>query len=186
VFDDPASATPTLTIDSAKVSGGCNVTLTISNSFGLSSTCSTTVAIKDTRPPIIEAVTATPSVLWPPNNKLVEVTINYNVTDGCDSTSNITCALSVTSNEQVKGCRRERGEGKERERREKDDDAKAFDWVVLDSHHVRLRAEKSERGGGRIYWITVTCTDSSGNSSNKTVKVTVPQDERGKFEDGHR
>lgn len=174
-FDDPTSPTPTLTFDSNQVPESCNVTLTVQNTFGLSSTCNTTVTPRDTVPPTIGSVTATPSVLWPPNNKLVDVTINYDVIDNCDSASAITCALSVTSNESVKGCKRERGEGKDRERREKDDDDKAFDWVVLDSHHVRLRAEKSDHGNGRVYWVTVTCTDSSGNSSANVVAVEVPK-----------
>jgi hypothetical protein len=144
------------------------------------------VTVKDTQPPIIGALLATPSVLWPPNNKLVEVTINYDVTDGCDSESGITPVLSVASNERVKGCRRERGEGKERERREKDDDDSGYDWVVLDSHHVRLRAEKSDKGGRRVYTITVRCTDSSGNASVKAVDVIVPHDGDKGFEGGHR
>jgi hypothetical protein len=153
--------------------GITTVTYTATDAAGNQSICSFTVSVQDREPPKISTPTAIPSILWPLNHKMVDVTIDYNVTDSCASASDITCVLSVTSNESVRGCRRERGEGKERERREKDDDDKAFDWVVLDSHHVRLRAEKSEHGDSRIYWIKVTCTDSSGNSSAKTVAVTV-------------
>ncbi len=51
------------------------------------------------------------------------------------------------------------------------------DWVVIDAHHVRLRAERSGNGTGRIYTITITCTDAARNSSHKTVTVTVPHDQ---------
>jgi hypothetical protein len=51
------------------------------------------------------------------------------------------------------------------------------DWQVLDAHHVQLRAERSGTGTGRIYTNTITCTDTSGNSSSQDVVVTVPHDQ---------
>jgi hypothetical protein len=39
---------------------------------------------------------------------------------------------------------------------------------------VRLRAERSGRGTGRVYTIVITATDEAGNSSSKQVHVTVP------------
>lgn len=177
VFDNPASPTPTMTLNSGTVPENCSVTLTVSNPFGLSSSCSATVTVKDTKPPQISTVTATPSVLWPPNNKMVDVTINYTPADGCDPAANITSTLDVTSNEQVRGCHRDHHGRRDPGYRDKDRDRddRELDWVVLDSHHLRLRAEKAERGEGRIYWITVTCKDSSGNSASKKVTVTVPK-----------
>jgi dTDP-D-glucose 4,6-dehydratase len=50
------------------------------------------------------------------------------------------------------------------------------DWIVVDDHHVQLRAEREGNGSGRIYTITITCTDSGGNSSEEQVEVTVPHD----------
>jgi hypothetical protein len=49
--------------------------------------------------------------------------------------------------------------------------------VVLDDHHVLLRAEREGGGDGRIYTTTITCTDSGGNSSNDQVEVTVLHDQ---------
>jgi hypothetical protein len=40
---------------------------------------------------------------------------------------------------------------------------------------LNLRAERSNRGTGRIYTITVVCTDPAGNQSTKVVTVTVPR-----------
>jgi hypothetical protein len=85
---------------------------------------------------------------------MVEVTVNYAATDNCGTVSN---ALSVTSNEALNGT--------------------APDWVVEDSHHVQLRAERSSTGAGRVYTITVTSTDKAGNSSTRTVTVTAPRNQ---------
>ena len=55
-----------------------------------------------------------------------------------------------------------------------DDGDTAPDWQIVDEHHVLLRAERSGTGTGRIYTIRVTCTDSAGNATVRTVNVTVP------------
>ena len=86
---------------------------------------------------------------------MVNVAVNYNVTDNCGP---VTCALSVSSNEPINGT----GDGDT-----------APDWEIVDAHHVRLRAERAGNGTGRIYTITITCRDSAGNSSNKNVRVQV-------------
>jgi hypothetical protein len=94
------------------------------------------------------------------NHKLTDVTVSYNVTDNCGV---LTTTLSVSSSEPVNGL----GDGDT-----------APDWEVVDANHVRLRAERSGKGVGRIYTITITATDSAGNSSHKQVLVTVPHDQR--------
>jgi uncharacterized repeat protein (TIGR01451 family) len=113
-------------------------------------------------PPTISGATADPSVLWPPNHKMVNVTVSYDVTDNCPLPPG-SCTLSVTSDEPVNG---------------KGDGNTSPDWIVLDDHHVLLRAEREGNGDGRIYTITITCTDSGGNSSSEDVIVTVPHDRR--------
>jgi hypothetical protein len=115
--------------------------------------------IFDETPPTITDVSANPSELWPPNHRLVDVTVDYNVTDNCPSPPN--CTLSVTSNEPINGT----GDGDT-----------SPDWIILDDHHVQLRAERAGNGNGRVYTITITCTDSGGNSSSEQVEVTVPHD----------
>ena len=109
--------------------------------------------------PTISQVSANPATLWPPNHKMIDVTINYDVTDDCDQSSAIACTLGVTSNEPIEGT----GDGDT-----------APDWEIVDAHHVRLRAERAGNGNGRIYTITITCVDSGGNSSSQTVTVSVP------------
>jgi DNA-binding beta-propeller fold protein YncE len=102
--------------------------------------------------PVISNASASPSSLWPPNHKMVDVTIDYSDSSSCLAT----CTISVTSNEPTGG---------------------TPDWVVLDAHHVQLRAERFGQGQGRTYTITITCTNSSGQPSSETVTVVVPHDQ---------
>lgn len=113
--------------------------------------------------PVINDASATPEVLWPPNHKMVEVTVNYTVTDPCPNT----CVLTVSSNEPVNGI----GDGNT-----------SPDWEVIDAHHVNLRAERSGPGSGRIYTLTLTCTnDTNQLSSTKRLAVVVPHDQSAFF-----
>ena len=110
--------------------------------------------------PVITGAAADPSVLWPPNHRMVNVTVSYDVTDNCSLPPG-SCTLDVSSNEPVFG----HGSGHT-----------SPDWIVLDDHHVLLRAERQGNGNGRIYTTTITCSDSGGNSSNDQVQVLVPHD----------
>ena len=84
------------------------------------------------------------------------VTIDYTVTPGCGGP--VTCALSVTSNEPVNAT----GDGNT-----------TSDWEITGDLTVNLRAERSGRGAGRIYTITVESVDRSGNVGRSTVTVAV-------------
>src|SRR6476620_9724983 len=122
---------------------------------------STTTTTASNPPPTITGAAADPSVLWPPNHRMVNVTVSYDVTDNCPLPFG-SCTLSVTSNEPVLG----HGSGHT-----------SPDWIVVDDHDVLLRAEREGGGTGRIYTITITCTDSGGNSSEEQVEVTVSHDQ---------
>jgi uncharacterized repeat protein (TIGR01451 family) len=110
-------------------------------------------------PPVISNQSVNIQSLTPPNHKMRDVTVSYTVTDNCGPLSN---RLSVTSNEPINGT----GDGDT-----------APDWEIVDANHVRLRAERSGRGSGRVYTLTITSTDSAGNSSSKQVFVSVPHDQ---------
>jgi hypothetical protein len=43
----------------------------------------------------------------------------------------------------------------------------------VDAHHVRLRAERSNQGDGRVYTIRIDATDAA--SGTRTVSVRVPR-----------
>ncbi|MEO7802127.1 MAG: choice-of-anchor tandem repeat GloVer-containing protein, partial [Ginsengibacter sp.] len=127
-------------------------TVTYSSANDASKNCSFTVTVNDDEPPFIENFTADPASLWPPNHKMKNVTITYDVTDNCGFTSP---TLSVSSNEI---------------------NANNADWVIVDNHHIQLRAEKEARGKERIYTITISATDLSGNKSIETIEVSVSKD----------
>ena len=134
--------------------GNTLVTLTVTDSKGASRQCTGVVTVTDNTPPSITRLTANPDVLWPPNHKMVKVTVNYNATDNCGQPS---CQISsVVSNEPINRA----------------------DYRIVNAHQVQLRAERLGSGNGRIYTIAITCTDASGNSSKQVVRVTVPHDQR--------
>lgn len=108
------------------------------------------VTVVDNTPPVISGVAASPSILWPPNHGMVDVTIDYEAADNC---AILESWLSVSSNQPSSNS----------------------DSEVLDAHHVRLRAARSGRWGERLYTVTITAKDIHGNLSTQNVSVKVPQ-----------
>jgi hypothetical protein len=115
--------------------------------------CTTGVTVRDAQPPKILWLKACPDQLWPPNGKLMPVTVIAQAMDWCGPvTSKI---VDVSSNEPQ--------------------DGSAPDWIITGDLRLLLRAERSPHGNGRVYTITVRCTNASGNSSTGTVTVSVPR-----------
>ena len=110
--------------------------------------------------PVITDASATPNVLWPPNNKFVSVSIGYTVTDNCDNEP--LCSLSVTAADSGGGI-----------------DRLSDSAIVVDDHTVQLRASRNGGGDGRIYSVEITCKDKLPLSSRAIATVIVPHD-RGK------
>jgi hypothetical protein len=86
-----------------------------------------------------------------------DVTVSYSVSDNCSAAPQVTCVLTVSSNQPVNDV----GDGNT-----------APDWEVINSQHVRLRAERSQ-GQTRVYTVTLTCTDADGNASTQSATVSV-------------
>lgn len=149
------------------VSGAVNVNVlgtytlsyTASNLFH-TTTVTRQVIVADTTAPTIEGFSLTPSIIGPPDHRMVDVMLSYTATDASGAAA---CTVAVTSNEPVDG---------------KGDGNTAVDWEIVNGHHVRLRAERDGRGSGRTYTVTLTCADPSGNTSAATATAFVPHDKR--------
>jgi type IX secretion system substrate protein len=128
------------------------ITLIATDVAGNADTCTFQVQTVDHEAPLITTVSASPTQLWPPNHKLRDVIINYTATDNCGS---VTSSLAVTSNEPATANHEP-------------------DWIIVDNHHIKLRAERSHFNKDRIYTIAITATDSAGNASTQSTTVTVP------------
>jgi len=124
----------------------------------LAASTSVTVSVNDTTPPVISNFSLNATELWPPNHQMVDVTVAYNVFDFGDTAP--ACSIAVSGNEPVNGT----GDGD-----------MSPDWEVVDSHHVRLRAERAATGNGRLYTIVTDCRDRFGNAAQKNAFVTVPK-----------
>ena len=118
------------------------------------------VTVQDTTAPTFVSLTASPNVLGDPNHKMVPISIAAVVSDLVDP-SPITRIISVSSNEPDNG----RGDGN-----------RSPDWQITGDLTLLLRAERSGRGTGRTYTITVESSDSFGNAAVQTVTVFVPKE----------
>ena len=117
------------------------------------------VYVVDVTPPVIGTMTASPSVLSPANHKMVPVVVTASASDQCGGS--VSCRIvSVTSNEPENGS----GDGNTN-----------HDWEITGDLTLNVRAERAGSGTGRVYTITVACTDSSGNQSTSSLTVTVPR-----------
>jgi hypothetical protein len=137
--------------------GATPVLLTVMDPSGATSQASANVKVVDGTPPSVTGVAVSQTSLWPPDHRMVDMTVTYNTSDNCSAAG---CVLTVSSNQPVNGT----GDGNT-----------SPDWQVIDAHHIRLRAERAGTGGDRIYTITVTCTDAAGNSTVKQATVVVPK-----------
>jgi len=137
------------------------VTFTATDDSTNASSCGTIITVADTTPPQI-SVTVTPTMLWPPDHKMIPVTASVAVFDRCDASVSFEL-LSITSDEADNG----QGDG------DTSVDIQGAQFGTADSTFA-LRAERSGGGDGRIYTIVYRATDASGNQSTATALVRVP------------
>jgi hypothetical protein len=145
--------------------GTTNVTFTATDGSGHSASCQISVTVVDTIAPTL-TVTSTPSILWPPNHRMVDVNYNVVAIDACDPNPTVKL-VSVTSSEpddapgggdgQTTGDIQGAGTG-------------------TDDRQVQLRAERDGNTTGRTYVATYSATDSSGNTTSTSSSVQAPHD----------
>lgn len=115
----------------------------------------------DTTPPVISSLTTSAPTLWPPDHKMVPVTVTAVATD--DVSAVTARILSVTSSEPDNGL----GDGDT-----------PGDIEITGPMTLKLRAERSGKGSGRVYTILVEAADEAGNTTTGQVQVLVPHSPR--------
>jgi hypothetical protein len=137
------------------------VTTTARDDSGNSASCVADVTVADTVPPTIHA-SVSPTTLWVPDHKMVDLTASVSVVDGCDPRARFVLT-SITSDEPDNGT----GDG------DTPSDVQGAAFGTADTR-FRLRAERSALGDGRTYTITYTAIDGSGNTAVAVLEVVVP------------
>ncbi len=168
VINDIVDPNPTIIISGNKDIYPIGTTIVEVKAIDFSGNCGTdeiAVTVKDTTPPKIE-VNVSPNLLWPLNHEMKNITTTVNVVDICDPKPKIILE-SITSNEPDNGL----GDG---------DTANDIQEAVYNTedYTFMLRSERSGKGNGRLYTITYTVTDDSGNSASSTVNVIAPHDNK--------
>lgn len=113
----------------------------------------------DKTPPTL-SLSPSPASLWPPNHKMVTVTLAVTVKDDVDPNPvvklvSVTCDDGCDPSQDIVGAA-----------------------TNTDDRQFQLRADRSGSGSGRTYTITYSAKDASGNATTKTTTVTVPHDQR--------
>ncbi len=138
------------------------ITLRVTDATGKTSTDEVVIQVVDTLPPRVE-LEFSPSMLWPPNHKMVNVHSTVRVDDCGPVTITL---LSVTSNEPDNGT----GDGDtENDIQDAYTGSADFDFA--------LRAERAGGGSGRVYTIVYKVVDEMGLETIATGTVKVPHDQ---------
>ena len=139
--------------------GDHTITLRVSDGVSQPVEVPIMVQIVDKTAPTLAPV-ADQTILWPPNKKMVPVTITANASD--NSGLPVTLTATVSCNEPNEG-------------------APYWTQPVIDQARgiitVQLQADRLGKGKGRQYTISINATDKSGNMSTATVVVSVPHDQ---------
>lgn len=112
----------------------------------------------DTIPPSL-TVSLSPNTLWPPNDKLVSVTAAITVKDDYDPAPEIKLE-SITASETLAT-----------------NDIQGAQFGTDDRQFSLAAKRAGTNQAGRIYTVTYSATDASGNRATASATVTVPHDQ---------
>jgi hypothetical protein len=114
---------------------------------GNTSTCTFTVQVVDTKPPVIQSLSASPDTVPASTKKNATVKVRVNVTSA-DLCTPPRCQITGVSSNPSGGT-----------------------WQI--TGHVGVKVGASTADKGRVYTIAIACSDKAGNSSSETTTVTV-------------
>jgi hypothetical protein len=143
--------------------GSNTVSLVVNDPWSASPPDTTLITVRDTQPPSLQ-VTLTPTLLWPPDHRMVRVDATVSASDACGAPPQVVLT-SITSDQP--------------DNRVADgdtvDDIQGGAVGTLDLSFF-VRAERAGNiASGRTYTVTYTATDPSGNQTQASATVHVPQ-----------
>jgi predicted outer membrane repeat protein len=140
--------------------GTTMVTLTVTDLYGETSSCQSTVTVVDQTPPVVSGTVAV-SILNKRNHDLVNVGLAATATDNCSAPTSLQVQVFGNEDDQTPTAT-----------------GTVFspDATNLAVGTLKLRAECLDSGNGRVYLIVVTGADSSGNVGFSGNTVVVPHD----------
>ena len=113
--------------------------------------CSFSVIVTDNEPPVLSPLTLSRKSLWPASNKMKKTKVRFSTSDNGGL---VTTAIAVNSN-ATDGIK---------------------DWEMIETTgELRLRSSRLPDGSPRIYTITVTATDESGNKTKRSTSIAVSE-----------
>jgi len=140
-------------------------TVTCTSSVGPS--CSFKITVNDTQGP---AITTQNKILWSPDHMYVKFNASDFVTgvsDNCDASVGVSSVriVSVSSDEPD----------------DSNADGMTINDIVIaaDCKSVQVRAERKGDSNGRVYIVTLKVSDTSGNVTTTTARVSVPSSQNG-------
>ena len=131
-------------------------TIVVTASDGDGGTATDSVTIRVNHAPSCSSVAASPSALWPPNNKFVRVALSGGSDPDGDAISISVTGVSQDEPASVGG-----------------------DASLAGANAVNLRASRLGSGDGRVYEVRFTITDAHGATCSSSTIVGVPHDQSG-------
>ena len=158
-IDLPAGQTSAdITLSRSWPLGTSNVEVEVSDGPSAPVSCTTTVTVVDTTPPVVTC-NVTRSMLWPPNHKLLPVGLTATVTDACSGNGTATVEVWGDEDDEMPT-----GDGNH-----------APDADAIASGTLRLRSERRGDADGRVYLIIAQSMDGGANvATSACCTVTVP------------
>ena len=143
--------------------GRHDILLRVTDRAGAHDDAETTIAVVDTVPPALELRPLGPTILWPPDHRMVDFTVEGVAADRCGPVRVILESVASSEADDAPGS----GDGNTA------GDVRGAE-IGRPDFRFQLRAERSGSGTGRTYAATYRATDASGIPADAVIKVVVP------------